>query len=112
MISLPEIKTAELSTYRNFAKCHQAHFRISHVGLGTRLGASGVVWLAAGVPSSEPADIGFQAITPYKKQIRKLFIQVAYTHMTTPSAGMAVYFSAEVSRNSSLQHLQEQYMYL
>ena len=37
MIRLPEIKTAELSTYRNFAKCHQAHFRVSRVGLGTRL---------------------------------------------------------------------------
>ena len=35
MIRLPEIKTAELSTYRNFAKCHQAHFRVSRVGLGT-----------------------------------------------------------------------------
>ena len=37
MIRLPEIKTAELSTYGNFAKCHQAHFRVSRVGLGTRL---------------------------------------------------------------------------
>ena len=37
MIRLPEIKTAELSTYRNFAKCHQAHFRVPRVGLGTRL---------------------------------------------------------------------------
>ena len=37
MIHLPEIKTAELSTYRNFAKCHQAHFHVSRVGLGTRL---------------------------------------------------------------------------
>ena len=37
MFRLPEIKTAELSTYGNFAKCHQAHFRVSHVGLGTRL---------------------------------------------------------------------------
>ena len=37
MIRLPETKTAELSTYGNFAKCHQAHFRVSHVGLGTRL---------------------------------------------------------------------------
>ena len=35
MICLPEIKTAELSTCRNFVKCHQAHFRFSHVGLGT-----------------------------------------------------------------------------
>ena len=32
-----EIKTAELSTYGNFAKCHQAHFRVPHVGLGMRL---------------------------------------------------------------------------
>ena len=37
MIRLPEIKTAELSTYGNFAKFHQAHFRVSRVGLGTRL---------------------------------------------------------------------------
>ena len=37
VIRLPEIKTAELSTYGNFAKCHQAHFRISCVGLGMRL---------------------------------------------------------------------------
>ena len=37
MIRLPEIKTADLSTYGNFAKCHQAHFRVPHVGLGTRL---------------------------------------------------------------------------
>ena len=37
MIRLPEIKTAELSTYGNFAKCHQAHFRVSRVGPGTRL---------------------------------------------------------------------------
>ena len=37
MIRLPEVKTAELSTYGNFAKCHQAHFRVSRVGLGTRL---------------------------------------------------------------------------
>ena len=37
VIRLPEIKTAELSTYGNFAKCHQAHFRVSRVGLGTRL---------------------------------------------------------------------------
>ena len=37
MICLPEIKTAELSTYGNFAECHQAHFRVSRVGLGTRL---------------------------------------------------------------------------
>ena len=41
MIRLPEIKTAELSTYRNFAKCHQAHVRVSCVGLGTRLGGGG-----------------------------------------------------------------------
>ena len=37
MIRLPEIKTAELSTYGNFAECPQAHFRVSRVGLGTRL---------------------------------------------------------------------------
>ena len=37
MIRLPEIKTAELSTYGNFAKCHQALFRVPRVGLGTRL---------------------------------------------------------------------------
>ena len=37
MIRLPEIKTAELSTYGNFAKCHQALFRVPHEGLGTRL---------------------------------------------------------------------------
>ena len=37
MIRLPKIKTAELSTYGNFAKCHQAHFRVLHEGLGTRL---------------------------------------------------------------------------
>ena len=42
MIRLPEIKTAELSTYGNFAKCHQAHFRVSRVGLGTRLKLSNV----------------------------------------------------------------------
>ena len=40
MIRLPEIQTADLSTYGNFAKCHQAHFHIPRVGLGTRL-ASG-----------------------------------------------------------------------
>ena len=39
MICLPKIKTAELSTYGNFAKCHQAHFCVSRVGLGTRLGS-------------------------------------------------------------------------
>ena len=38
MIRLPEIKTAELSTYGNFAKCHQALFRVPREGLGTRLG--------------------------------------------------------------------------
>ena len=37
VIRLPEVKTAELSTYGNFEKCHQAHFRVSRVGLGTRL---------------------------------------------------------------------------
>ena len=37
MIRLPEIETADLSTYGNFAKCHQALFRISCVGLVTRL---------------------------------------------------------------------------
>ena len=37
MIRLPEIKTAELSTYGNFAKCHQALFRVPHEGLGMRL---------------------------------------------------------------------------
>ena len=42
MIRLPEIKTAEFSTYGNFAKCHQAHFRVSRVGLGTRLGRRGL----------------------------------------------------------------------
>ena len=31
VIRLPEIKTAELSTYGNFAKCHQAHFCVSCV---------------------------------------------------------------------------------
>ena len=48
MIRLPEIKTAELSTYGNFAKCHQAHFRVSCVGLGTRLFPLGV--------SAKPGD--------------------------------------------------------
>ena len=33
MINLPEIKTAKLSTYIHFAKCHQAHFRVLRVGL-------------------------------------------------------------------------------
>ena len=37
VIRLPEIKTAQLSTYGNFAKCRQAHFRVPRVGLGTRL---------------------------------------------------------------------------
>ena len=37
MIRLPEIKSAELSTYGNFAKCHQALFRVPREGLGTRL---------------------------------------------------------------------------
>ena len=37
MIRLPKIKTASLSTYGNFAKCHQAHFRVPRVDLGTRL---------------------------------------------------------------------------
>ena len=27
----------KLSAYGNFAKCHQAHFRVTRVGLGTRL---------------------------------------------------------------------------
>ena len=40
MIRLPEIKTVELSTYGNFAKCHQAHFRVPRVGLGMRLYAN------------------------------------------------------------------------
>ena len=40
MILLPEIKTAKLSTYGNFAKCHQVHFCVSRVGLGMRL----VLW--------------------------------------------------------------------
>ena len=35
MIRLPEIKTAELSTYGNFAMCHL--FRVPREGLGTRL---------------------------------------------------------------------------
>ena len=69
MIRLPEIKTAELSTYDgNFAKYHQpgsgpeAHFRVSRVGLGTRLtcmwdgmgwdgGTNGVVCPMQAVPS-------------------------------------------------------------
>ena len=37
VIRLPEIKTAELSTYGNFAMCHQALFRVPREGLGTRL---------------------------------------------------------------------------
>ena len=37
MICLPEIETAELSTFGNFARCHQAHFRVLRVGLGMRL---------------------------------------------------------------------------
>ena len=35
MIRLPEMKTAELSTYGNFAKCHQALFRVPCEGLAT-----------------------------------------------------------------------------
>ena len=42
MIRLPEIKTAELSTYGNFAKCHQALFCVPREGLGTRLTQSHV----------------------------------------------------------------------
>ena len=34
---LPEIKTVDLSTYGNFAECHQTLFRVLHMGLGTRL---------------------------------------------------------------------------
>ena len=34
MIPLPEIKIAELSTYRNFAKYHQAYFRIPRSACG------------------------------------------------------------------------------
>ena len=49
MICLPKIKTAELSTYGNFAKCHQAHFRVSRVGLGTRL-TSGMVIMSKILP--------------------------------------------------------------
>ena len=37
MIRLSEIKTADVSTYENIAKCHQAHFCVLRVGLGTRL---------------------------------------------------------------------------
>ena len=48
MIRLPEIKTAELSTYGNFAKCHQAHFRVSRVGLGTRLHQLGEAIIISG----------------------------------------------------------------
>ena len=44
MIRLPEIKTAELSTYGNFAMCHQALFRVPREGLGTRLD----IWMHAG----------------------------------------------------------------
>ena len=47
MIRLPEIKTAELSTYGNFAMCHQALFRIPREGLGTRLSLAMV--LRAGI---------------------------------------------------------------
>ena len=35
MIHLPEIKTTDTNTYRNFAKCHQA--LVPCMGLGTRL---------------------------------------------------------------------------
>ena len=44
MIRLAEIKTVELSTYGNFAMCHQALFRVLRVGLGTRLMVGGVVF--------------------------------------------------------------------
>ena len=37
MIRLPGIKTAELSTHGNFAKCHQALFHVPREGLGMRL---------------------------------------------------------------------------
>ena len=38
MIRLPEIKTAELSTYGNLPSVTRPmHFRVSSVGLGTRL---------------------------------------------------------------------------
>ena len=38
VIRLPEIKTDDLITHGNFAKCHQAHFHVSRdVGLGARL---------------------------------------------------------------------------
>jgi len=30
----PKTKTADLSTYRNSAKCHQALFRVPRMGLG------------------------------------------------------------------------------
>ena len=40
-----EIKTADLSTYRNFTNCHQAHFRVTCVGLGTRLGTNNLAQL-------------------------------------------------------------------
>ena len=51
MIRLPEVKTAELSTYGNFAKCHQALFRVPREGLGTRLGGGGGVsgWVGESV---------------------------------------------------------------
>ena len=41
MIRLPEIKTAELSTYGNFAKCHQAAFRSEGLGGGGGGGGGG-----------------------------------------------------------------------
>ena len=44
MIRLPKIKTADLSTYGNFAKCHQA--RVPCVGLGMRLR---FIWASTGI---------------------------------------------------------------
>ena len=55
MICLPEIKTAEVSTYGNFAKCHQALFRVPREGLGTRLYCSSLIPRSSH-PSKQHAD--------------------------------------------------------
>ena len=60
MFHLPEIMTADISTYRYFAMYHQAHFCVWRVGLGTRLVSQGVLlhsWAIVATPNFVPSDL-------------------------------------------------------
>ena len=70
MIRLPEIKTAELSTYGNFATCHQALFRVPREGLGTRLPGTGSIRERV-TTSHASRDIDATEIMPPKSKSKK-----------------------------------------